>query len=113
MLFSHGSGADGFHLAQCRQSPISARHQRDQARSLEPHVGALCTRVSRGRRWARRAAMAAIGRRCRAAADAMQLLDPLAIHDISLSARHVLHVPRIDEHHVEAPASRIAQSGIQ
>ena len=33
---------------------------------------------------------------------AMQLLDPLAVHDIGLAARDVLHVPRVDEDDVEA-----------
>ena len=33
----------------------------------------------------------------------MQPLEPLAVHDISVSARNVLHVTRVDEHHVDAP----------
>ena len=36
-------------------------------------------------------------------ADAVQLLDPLAVHDVALPPRDVLHVMRVDEHHLEAP----------
>ena len=32
----------------------------------------------------------------------MQLLEPLAVHDIGLAARDVFHVMGVDEHHVEA-----------
>jgi len=32
----------------------------------------------------------------------VQFLQPLAVQDIALAARDVLHVPRVDEHHVEA-----------
>src|SRR5262249_62278304 len=33
----------------------------------------------------------------------MQLLKPLAVHNIGLPARDVLYVTRVDKHHVEAP----------
>ena len=32
----------------------------------------------------------------------MEFLDPLAVHDISLASRDVLHVTSVDEHHLEA-----------
>ena len=35
-------------------------------------------------------------------AHAVQLLQPLAVQDIALAGRDVLHVPRVDEHHGEA-----------
>ena len=34
--------------------------------------------------------------------NAVQLLQPLAVHDIGLAAGDVLHMTRVDEHHVEA-----------
>ena len=36
-------------------------------------------------------------------ADAMQLLEPLAVHDIGLASGDVLDVPRVDKDHLEAP----------
>ena len=44
---------------------------------------------------------------------AVQFLQPLAVHDIALAARDVLHMPRVDKHHPRPRASRISKSGIQ
>ena len=35
--------------------------------------------------------------------DAMQFLQPLAVHDVGLAPGDILHVPRVDEHDVEPP----------